>query len=205
MFIGLDFDNTIVDYNKLFFDLAKEDNLIKNQTILGKREIKKFLLNSDMHDKWQILQSKAYGKRMNCAILANGFKEFILFIRANKIPVSIVSHKTKYSNFTLDKKVNLREASIDWMKKNNFFSQFKFTKSDIFFENTREDKVKKIKELKFTHFIDDLEEVFNSKNWPLNTSRLLLNRYSSDKNSSIIHFKSWNDILINFKKNFLVA
>ena len=46
--------------------------------------------------------------------------------------------------------------------------------SNVYFESTRAEKIERIIALSCTHFIDDLEEVFDDPAFPSNVERLLL-------------------------------
>ena len=77
MFIGIDFDNTIADYDNLFFNLAFEKKYIPKEKKLGKKEIKEKLIAQGKEEDWRLLQSIAYGSRMIEADLALGFSDFV--------------------------------------------------------------------------------------------------------------------------------
>ena len=69
-------------------------------------------------------------------------------------------------------KTNLRTAALEWMQKNNLV----ISKDNIFFESTRQDKIKRIKELECTHFVDDLEETFEESSFPKKVKKILQGR-----------------------------
>jgi hypothetical protein len=45
--------------------------------------------------------------------------------------------------------------------------------SQVYFESTRMDKIERIKKLKCTHFVDDLEEVFIEESFPSGVKKIL--------------------------------
>ena len=55
-----------------------------------------------------------------------------------RIPVSIVSHKTKFANYN-DAGTNLRETALAWIKQHGFFdfSTYGISAGDVYFESTR--------------------------------------------------------------------
>ena len=79
--IGLDFDNTIANYDQAFPEVARilgyETNNL-NAT-LNKRELKLELLKqSDGDTAWQKVQGLVYGKYIDLASLYPGVCEFVL-------------------------------------------------------------------------------------------------------------------------------
>ena len=77
----------------------------------------------------------------------------------------------------IPQKTPLRKAATNWMESQGFFNEkiFCLSKENIFFEDTRQEKVERIKKLNIDVFIDDLEEVFAEENFP-NIKKILFNK-----------------------------
>ncbi|HEX2548933.1 MAG TPA: phosphotransferase enzyme domain protein, partial [Gammaproteobacteria bacterium] len=134
-----------------------------------------------------------YGELIKNATIFPGFKEFMICCNANPtIEVYIISHKTQVGHFS-EKNVNLREVAREWLQNQGFFAGGNpyILKENIFFEETRNDKIKRIKNLNCTHFIDDLIEVFDSTLFPSHIKRYLFQGKSSH---SIRSFANWTEI-----------
>lgn len=174
--IGLDFDNTLVSYDKAMRVTALELGFISEGVKLGsKEEVRDYLRKLPGGEiKWQQLQAEIYGRRMHQAQLIDGVKAFLLTCREYQVPVFIVSHKSKYAAQDKDG-INLQEAAFNWMKQNGFFDKdgLGLLADRVYFEESRNNKVLRIKELACTHFVDDLREVFEERNFPLETKRFL--------------------------------
>jgi len=86
----------------------------------------------------------------------------------------IVSHKTEYGHHD-PSRVNLRRAALDWMRGNGIAGSgdYAVPEENVFFENTRADKLARIAGLGCTHFIDDLEEVLTDPGFPTDVIRIL--------------------------------
>ncbi len=204
MRIGLDFDNTIVNYNYLVHEIAVDKNLINKNFKRDKKYIKDYLISLNKEREWREIQSLIYGKEIFKAKLFNNFNTFINECRKNNFFLQIVSHKTEVSNLTKSGP-RLREYAIKWMNENNFFSNFKFKISDIHFENTKSKKIDKINSIGFDYFIDDLEEIFLNKKWSNKTTPILFNKKSNVMDKKIVQCSSWNKIYkLFFKKNIMV-
>ena len=65
--------------------------------------------------------------------------------------------------------------ALHWMSENRFFEPdgLNLSQEDIFFENTRNDKLKRIEQCACTHFIDDLQEVFAERCFPPGVCKIL--------------------------------
>ncbi len=199
LIIGIDFDNTIITYDKLLHKLAIKKQLIEPVTSQIKKKIRdKIRLLPDGENKWQKLQIDAYGIHIKEAELSNGIDEFFNICKEREIKTYMVSHKTQYPNLNY-LKVDLRKAALDWMSKHAFFDKngFYFKESDVFFESTRKDKIARIKQLKCTHFIDDLEETFFEETFPKDIKRILYSPHEQNFNSEKdfdFTAKNWNEI-----------
>lgn len=173
--IGIDFDNTIANYEHSFAIIGRDSGLLSaDSQAKHKTEIRTELrAMRDGEFTWQKLQGLVYGKRILEAQLFNGFKEFIKQSRAEGHDLVIVSHKTLLAHHDPDK-TNLRDAALGFMQHHGFFDELGFEQGDINFELTREKKVSRIAALGCEIFIDDLEEVFAEPHFPTECRKLYL-------------------------------
>ena len=117
MKIGIDFDNTIVNYDKVFHKVALEQSLIKSNLAVTKTAVRDYLRSKGENDIWTKLQGYVYGQRMLDANVFPGFIDFIGFANSNNIEVLIVSHKTLYPY--LGKKCTYLSIKTPLKNKNN--------------------------------------------------------------------------------------
>lgn len=183
------------------YDTALKWQLISPDTAKNKRLIRDTIRSlSDGETYWQRLQVIAYGYKMQEATLMAYVREFFDLCKKKDIPIWIVSHKTQYPNIG-DANIDLRKAAMNWMESKGFFDpkDIGLRRDHVFFESTRADKIQKIKYLKVTHFIDDLEETFNEPSFPKEVEKIL---FAPHGQSSIITglktFTSWAEILEYF-------
>ncbi len=173
--IGVDFDNTIVNYNDLICRVACEHGFAKECVAGSKKTVRDRIRNlPEGETEWRKLQAVVYGPRIGEAQLMQGVQEFFKQCKTRGIKIYVISHKTEFaSSDTLE--INLRKAALAWMQKKDFFLDrgFGLAEKDVYFESTREEKINRIKELDCTHFIDDLEETFREKSFPVNVKKIL--------------------------------
>ncbi|HLC19299.1 MAG TPA: phosphotransferase [Candidatus Nanoarchaeia archaeon] len=182
MIIGIDFDNTIVSYDELIYQIAIEKNLIQTDHKKIKKDIRdtiRKLPNGEI--QWQEIQAIIYGPRMNDASLIPGVEEFLDECKKRKIKTVIISHKTEYSN--LNRETNFHRAASDWLKQN-------LPNTNYYFEPTREEKIERIKKEQCTHFIDDLEEVFIEPSFP-NIKKIMFKPGAKTHN---LTFSDWHEL-----------
>jgi len=202
MIIGLDFDNTIVSYDSLFHKVSVEQNLINESFEINKIKIRDYLRSVNKEDAWTEMQGYVYGKRMEEAEPFPYIKEFFLKVIDLGHKIFIISHKTKYP--FLGAKYNLHEAAKNWIKKNLVRDGIsEFTIQNCYFEPTKDDKVKKIKEMNCDFYVDDLPEILENKYFPNNCNKILFdpeNNYQENSYKNITIKKSWDQIIneINF-------
>lgn len=175
MHIGIDFDNTIADYDRLFADLAVEAGHLAVRPEGGKRVIRDLVRSRDDGEiAWQKLQALAFGPRIGGAVMMEGFATFVAQCRSRDVAVFVVSHKTRFA--AQDRHgADLHEATLGWMEENGFFSPYGLgmRRDNVFFEPTRGKKVERIAALEVTHFVDDLEDVFQEPAFPDDAEEIL--------------------------------
>lgn len=172
MKIGLDFDNTIVNYDKVFYDVALEWEIIPKHVPANKLAVRNFLREAGNEDRWTEMQGYVYGARMDGALLYPGLIDFVQQVKKVGRSLVIISHKTAYP--FLGPKYDLHAAARHWIEKNvclegNSF----FNAENIFFEPTKEKKLERIAQLKCDVFVDDLPEIISSPNFPGSASAIL--------------------------------
>jgi hypothetical protein len=190
--IGIDFDNTIVHYDHLFYRLALEQDLIPAVFSQNKTSIRDYIRTlEDGESKWICLQALAYGSRIIEAQMAEGFIEFAQQVKKAGFVLCIVSHKTEYPS--RGEQVNLREAALHWMDSNKFFNGSGLnldSQTDVFFESTRNEKMNRIRQKQCDYFIDDLIEFLMDPLFPNDVKRL---HYSKQKSEQVpfSNFETW--------------
>jgi hypothetical protein len=173
--IGVDFDNTIITYDAVFRSTAKRLGLVEPDFSGSKRAVRDAIrLLPDGEIAWQCLQGQVYGKGLATAAMVEGFAAFLHRCRAAGSAVAIVSHKTEYGHYDPDR-VNLRSVALDWLEAQNLIDETSgVPRSCVYFESTREEKLKRIAALSLTHFIDDLEEVLSDPGFPPDVTPILI-------------------------------
>ena len=160
--IGIDFDNTIVNYDSSFHQEAiKRKIFTKSQREQNSKNVlKNRLISRKKEEEWTNIQGIVYGKKM---FRAKPYKDSVKFINkySNKknFELFIVSHKTLHP--IIGEKINLHKISKDWIFKKKIFKNKKieWINKHVFFLQTKEEKIEKIIELKCDYFIDDLAEI----------------------------------------------
>ena len=177
MIFGIDFDNTIVNYNLAFKKVIKKEKInlsksLEKEKFDSKIQIRNYFLKNNDIDLWKKIQSKVYSKYIFEGYLNIEILKLLKYLDKKKIKFYIVSHKTIYPYF--GKKINLHRLSKKWLRLNFFNLKNNFKKNyKSFFETTKKKKLNKIKLLKITHFIDDLDEILNLL--PANINKIKFN------------------------------
>ena len=160
MIVGIDLDNTIIKYDNAFIEAAKFLNINIPGGGTNKIDLKKYCKSLNEGEIiWQKIQGLAYGKLLlKNAKLYTGVKRFIWRLKNKGHEIKIISHKTKFGHFD-EEKNSLREIASEFLKNNKIISCDYPLVNDVFFLNTRNEKVEKIVSEKVEIFIDDLKEV----------------------------------------------
>ena len=194
---GIDFDNTLVTYDDLLAKIACERGLLDCNPTETKKSIRdRIRLLPDGEIEWQKCQALLYGSRIQEAKLSDGVKQFFELARRRGMRIYIISHKTEFSPYD-PSGLSLRQAALNWMARNGFFEDggLNLKSEDVFFADTRDQKIHYISRLQCTHFIDDLEETLMEGAFPSSTARIL---YEPGRRSAapegIELMKSWREI-----------
>ncbi|HEY4254758.1 MAG TPA: hypothetical protein VGM34_00235 [Chlamydiales bacterium] len=190
MHIGIDFDNTIVCYDDVFYKAALEQKLIPLELPPSKTSIRDYFRSAGKEDDWTRLQGYVYGTRMDLAHPFSGIDRFFKACHENKIKISIVSHKTRHPY--MGPKYDLHAAAREWLLKQPFFNQ----EISLFFELTLLEKLDRIRQLQCDFFIDDLPELLSEPKFPEKTRKILFdpaNFYQA--NTKWQTLTSWDQML----------
>jgi hypothetical protein len=168
--IGIDFDNTIVDYRPVFLSAARALGLVDASfTARDKTEIRDYLRAlPDGELRWQELQAHVYGVAIASAPAYPGFERFIAEAQRRGAALAIVSHKSRYAA-AAPGGADMRLAAARWLAAQHFVGTAGIAKTDVFFEATRGEKLDRVRSLGLTHFIDDLADVLADPGFPAAT------------------------------------
>ena len=157
--LGLDFDNTLVRYDKLFHQLALEKNLIEESLPTDKTAIRDYLRSQGLEEEFTLLQGEVYGSRILDAEPAEGMLKALDELHQLGISMVLVSHKTQtpYKG----PKYDLRQAAWSWLEKYGFFdcNGLAWNLDQVFFEESKQDKIVRIETQGCSHYVDDLPEI----------------------------------------------
>lgn len=192
--IGLDLDNTLVTYDALFSTVARSRKLLPPDFAGGKRDVRDAVrLLPDGELEWQSLQAHIYGAGILDAAPAPGVRDFIRRAVGQGIGMVVVSHKTEHAAGDPGG-VNLRDAARKWLRTSGIVGSGAIPEGSVYFEDTREAKIARIIQLQCTHFIDDLEEVFNDPAFPARVDKLLIAETAPVPSGPFRHFTSFDEI-----------
>ena len=190
--LGIDFDNTLVCYDKLFYDLALEKGLIHESIASDKISVRNYLRGQGKDEEFTLLQGEVYGLRILEAEPAEGMLKTLSELHERGISMVLVSHKTKtpYKGPQYD----LHKAASSWLEKYGFRSKkgMNWSEKNIFFEQTKMDKIERIVDLECTHYVDDLSEILELL--PEGIKRIHYNPKGYSKAKGAIEIKNWKDL-----------
>jgi len=195
--IGIDFDNTLADYDEILRDEAFRQGLIGSGAGVGKKTVRDSVrLKEGGEILWQKLQARVYGPLMHKARVMPGAAAFFEKCRESGAAVCVVSHKSRTYPYD-DTGTDYRRAALEWMEAHRFFSAAGagLKRENVYFEDTRGEKVRRVAALGCSHFIDDLEETFLESEFPAGTEKILFDRHGENGDQSAARrISSWPEI-----------
>ena len=194
MHIGLDFDNTIVSYDFLFHKVALEGGWITSDVPVSKVSVRDHLRAIGQEPVWTEMQGYVYGARMDEAAAYPGVVDCLVWAREQGFPVSIVSHKTRYP--FLGKQYDLHAAARQWISQHLTDMRGPLVAPGrVYFELTKESKVKHIADIGCTVYVDDLPEILLSPGFPTSAARILFDPYNHHQAQTLPRATHWSEIL----------
>ena len=196
MRLGIDFDNTLIAYDRVFRAQARARGLLPARFAGNKQAVRDALRRQpDGEIAWQRLQGYVYGQGIGEAALFPGVDRFLRRCRQAGHTVFVISHKTEYANYD-PARVNLRAAALEFMAMRGFFDPGKYAiaRDNVFFEATRADKLARIAALGCTCFVDDLVEVLTDRAFPGGVARLLFDPAGGATPAGLRACASWREI-----------
>jgi len=193
MVLGIDFDNTIIKYDELFHKIACEKGLISSEFPKQKNAIRDYLRESGVEDEWTVIQGEVYGERIKEAVPFTGMLETLQELNAKKVPINIVSHKTREPY--LGPKRDLHAAALNWLKLNGIIDAEGLNSyaGQVFFEVTKEEKINRIVQIGCTHYLDDLPEILEMI--PDGINKILFSPNGEEIiNTNWTVIRSWNEL-----------
>lgn len=171
---GLDLDNTLVRYDGLFAAVAEELGLF-SPAPPSKRALRDALrARPGGEAAWRELQARVYGLAIARAEPAPGATAFLDSCRREGLRLCVISHKTATARLG-DQMLPLREPALAWLDQSGFFDPKRspLTPADVFFCDTRAEKLACIAAAGCRWFVDDLAEVLDDPAFPAATQGLL--------------------------------
>ena len=194
MIIGVDFDNTLVCYDDLFYRAARERRLVEPDAPRSKQALRDQLRGEGRENEWTELQGYVYGVYIRHAPAFDGAVDCLAqwFRRADGL--AIISHKTKRPYRGPD--VDLHKAARDWLAASGVFGHpVGLAPEQAFFEDTLSDKLARIAAVGCTHFIDDLPELLTRSDFPDGVKRILFDPHARHDDTEVYRRAgSWCEI-----------
>jgi hypothetical protein len=199
--IGLDLDNTIINYGDLFYRVARQEEWIPTECQRDKISVRGYLQSRDRNDLWTELQGLVYGPYLKKAEPYPDVDDFLAECCNQSIPVWIISHKTRFP--AKGAQHDLHASASAWLKSSGLVQNgIGGIRNDrVMFCETRSEKIAAIAHTRLTHFVDDLPEVFKDREFPEDVSKYLYAPGGADGPSSdfetVSSWKYLKQIILN--------
>lgn len=195
MHIGLDFDNTIVCYDKAIALLAEELFTLPEDVARTKLGLREHLRGTGRESEWTAFQGQLYGPGMRYAQPFEDAVTTMQKLSAAGHTLTIVSHRSRrpYAGPQYD----LHEAAMLWIEGHLQTSDlFKDDTQKAYFMETKEEKIAMITNLGCEVFLDDLPEVIGHPRFPRSTLGLLFKPDAIENEGSAgSAISSWSNLI----------
>ncbi len=168
--LGLDLDNTIVSYEGIFREAARERGITVPPGVSAKNALRDHYQRIGNPDEFTRLQGFSYGPGMTSADPYPGFPEALEGLLQAGWQVWIISHRTRHP--ILGPREDLHAAAQAWLGRLGLFSGKSRRVAGVHLEETREGKLGRIRECGCLAFVDDLLEVLRHPGFPAGCRKL---------------------------------
>lgn len=198
MIVGIDFDNTLANYDGVFHRAAVEQGLIPSDLPSDKVSVRDHLRSAGRDEDFTLLQGHVYGNRMDLVGLYPGAREALDALRAGGHTLAIVSHKTRepFAGPCYD----LHAAAFAFLQARELIGPLgPVAEEAVFFELTKEAKIARAAALGCDVFVDDLPEILGLDGFPDGMRTILFDPddHYPDGHWGGRHFerhRAWNEI-----------
>lgn len=192
--IGVDLDNTLCDYGRVFGPIAVELGLAPPSLIDGsKRAVKDHLIVGAGGERdWMRLQGQVYGRYLPRATPYPGAFEALKGFIDDGAVVQIVSHKTRRGHFD-EHGVDLWDAAREWLTANGL-RDVGLGLDDVHFLETRDEKVARIAALACDLFIDDLPDVLKHPAFPASVTPIWFRGPGLTVEEGLVGYENWAEV-----------
>ncbi len=188
MLVGLDFDNTIVCYDKAISALAEKLSNLPPELPPTKLALRDFLRQSKREAEWTAFQGALYGPGMAYAQPFEQALETLQKLKDSGHSLCIVSHRSMrpHAGPAYDLHAAARGWVEMWLSGAGLIDE-----RAVFFHETREQKIAAIAALHCDVFLDDLPEVIEDLAFPGSCKAILFDPEGSQAASTLTRVSSW--------------
>ena len=189
--LGIDFDNTIVCYDEVFRQVAREGKYVPPGVPGNKAAVRDHLRAAGRENDWIELQGYVYGDGMRFAQPFPGALGFLARCVADGVDVRIISHRTR-APFR-GPPADLHAAARRWLDAQGVFDPKRvgLAPERVIFELTKDEKIKRIAEARCTAFVDDLPELLTDPAFPPGVRRILFDPSGAPAPEGMEAVASW--------------
>jgi len=190
LLIGLDFDNTIVCYDKAIFRLADKSLKLPYDLPRTKLAIRDYLREANREHEWTAFQGELYGPGMSYAEPFEHSIETLQVLKAAGCSLRIVSHRSlkPYAGPAHD----LHAAARAWIDENLALDLI--VNSQAFFYETMHQKIAAIGALECDIFLDDLPIVLGDEVFPSTCQPILFDPENFHAKVNFVRITHWKEL-----------
>ncbi len=195
MRLGIDFDNTLIQYDAVFYKAALEQGVIPEDLPANKTKVRDYIREQSSDDVWTELQGLVYGRLISEAKTFDGALETLCELRSQGVIIHLISHKTQWP--ALGPRWNLHAAARIWLAEQNIYCEDSAENliEQVWFEETRDAKYQRIEMAGCQAFMDDLPEFLLDPQFPRSVQPILFdpgNNVLTDNALPII--RAWREL-----------
>lgn len=155
--VGLDIDNTVIEYGRIFSEIAVERGIVEESCrFLDKKELRERLIDQGMEDMFTAIQGQVYGKELFRVKIRAELKIAISALEDCGCTIVLVSHKTRHPY--MGPKYDLRKAADEWLRMNGI-TEGRKKQIEVHYADTVKEKIEIVKSLGCHYFVDDLSKI----------------------------------------------
>ena len=187
MIIGLDFDNTIVCYDRAIKILAEQYLDLPKNLPRSKVAIRDYMRSKGAEDSWTRFQGELYGPGMTHAEPFENAFDVIRSLGSLGHRIFVISHRTRFPY--VGERHDLHAFAAGWIDRraHDLLTQ-------VTFHESKASKIARIKNVGCSIFVDDLPEILLDPAFPTVTRGVLFSPSREPRDWSGDRISHWDDL-----------
>jgi hypothetical protein len=198
--LGIDLDNTILNYDPLFLSEASRKGLgLKGDGSLKEILMGLIRLQPQGELEWARIEAELMGPRILDVQPHPSAFEFLIELRNRQIPFFFITHRPRFPEIGMPHDLHMWMGR--WLECHHVYDRLGLKNEDVFIETSAENKIHRIRSELCTHYLDRGGDFFSHPNFPPDVHKISILTPTDGSSQESASFKDWQEALQRIHRN----